>query len=640
MKRNIYLKTLEIDEALEIARKSFKKDEYLQKEIIPSHQALHRVLSKPVYAKHSSPPYHCAAMDGFAVLAESTFMAREGEPLFLEMDTQCQAVNTGNPLKSDFNAVIMIENVVQKEGKNGIYIENPVFPYQHVRRIGEDIVATELLFPQNTLVKPWDIGALLSAGIWDVEVYEQLKVCIIPSGDEILDFMDKPEPKAGEVIESNSQLISALLSEIGCQSTRVKPVKDNQEALENALQQALDDGYHAIIFCAGSSAGSKDYTKSVIAAKGEVLIHGIAAMPGKPSLLGKCKGINGDRLIVGAPGYPVSTLVCIEELVIPLLCEFMQKKAPEKNYYDVELTRNTVSKLGTKEFIRLAVGEVDSRLVATPLSKGAGNITSVCRAQAVAAIPLNVEGVQAGQKISAKLTTHSELLENTIVCVGSHDNVLDLLHDELMKEGYAFTSSHVGSTGGITALKNKACHFAGMHLFDPETKTFNFPFLNSMLPEHNLTVINLVSRYQGLIVAKGNPLKINFIEDLKRVSFINRQKGSGTRILFDHKLEEAGMKPSDIDGYSKEEFTHMAVAANVLTNNVDCGMGIQAAAKALNLDFIPLALERYDIVIPTAYMDDHRIQKALEIIRRPEFSARINSLGGYETDFTGQIMQK
>ncbi len=634
MKRNIYLKTLEIPEALEIARKNFDSHSYLQSETIASHTALHRVLAKPVHAKHSSPPFHCAAMDGFAVLAESTFMARENKPLYLELDKECQAVNTGNPLKNDFNAVVMIEHVVQKEGEDGIYIENPVFPYQNIRRIGEDIVATELLFPQNTFVKAWDIGALLSAGIWDIEVYKKLRVCIIPSGDEILDFMDKPVPKAGEVIESNSQLISALLTEIDCEVTRISPVKDNPESLTKALEDSLSEGYDCVIFCAGSSAGSKDYTKSVIENIGEVLVHGIAAMPGKPSLLAKCK----DKLVVGAPGYPVSTLVCIEELVIPLLCNFMHKEAPAKAKCEVELTRNTVSKLGTEEFVRLAVGKVEDRLVATPLSRGAGNITTVCRSQAFTRVPIQTEGIAAGQKLQAELTSHQNLLDKTLVCVGSHDNVLDLLHDELMKEGYSFTSSHVGSSGGITALKNKACHFAGMHLFDPESNSFNFPFLKSMLPDHKLTVVNLVLRHQGLIVAKSNPLNIQGIEDLKKFRFVNRQKGSGTRILFDHKLKEANINSSEINGYGKEEFTHMAVAANVLTNTVDCGMGIQAAAKALDLDFIPLALERYDLVFPTAYLEEASLQKALEIIRRPSFIKRIQELGGYETDYTGQIM--
>ncbi len=633
MKRNIYLETLEIPQALNKIRENFDFKNYLKKEIAPSHKALHRVLSQAVYAKHSSPPFHCAAMDGYAVLAESTFTAREGRPIFLKEGSECQAVNTGNALAHDFNAVVMIEHIVQKDG--GIYIENPVFPYQHIRRIGEDIVATELLFAHNTHIKPWDISALLSGGIWEVEVYEKLKICIIPSGDEILDFMDKPHPKAGEVIESNSQLLSALLEEIGCECTRLKPVKDNVEELEKALQYGLENNFHAIIFCAGSSAGTKDYTKSVIEAKGEVLVHGIAAMPGKPTLVGKCT----EKLVIGAPGYPVSTLVCIEEIVIPLLCECMHKQVPEKKIREVELTGKIVSKLGTEEFIRLAVGEVDNRLIASPLPRGAGNITSVCRSQAYTQIPLNTEGIAVGQKINAYLTKPSEALNNTLVCVGSHDNILDLLHDELMKEGYAFTSNHVGSSGGISALKNKACHLAGMHLFDSESDTFNFPFLQSMLPDYDLTVINLVLRHQGLIVAKDNPLNIQNIEDLKKVRFINRQKGSGTRILFDHKLKEANISAEDINGYAKEEFTHMAVAANVLTQNADCGMGIKAAAQALDLSFVPLALERYDLVFPTAYIHDHRIQKMLEIIRKPQFIERINTLGGYETKYTGSLMK-
>lgn len=645
-KRNVYLETVPLTEAVRKVREALDREKLVFTESVGSHEAAGRVLSAPVYARYSAPTVHSAAMDGYAVRAEDTFMAREGSPLTLALGTQCMPINTGHPLPEGCDAVIMIEHVLTDEGH--ITIEAPAFPWQHVRRIGEDIVATELLFPRNHVLTPYDVGALLSGGIWDVMVWEQLRVRIIPTGDEVLDFTLKPDPGKGQVVESNSQVLAALARQADCQVERTPPVPDNPEALHAALCDALNSPNHVIIICAGSSAGSKDFTRATLEREGTVLVHGVAAMPGKPSLAALCHDSEGrDKLVIGAPGYPVSSVVCFEELLKPLLAWLSRKAGQRRPRLMVELTRKLPSKLGVEEFVRLSVGKVGEKAVGIPLGRGAGNITTLTRAQAITRIPAAVEGLAEGAMVPAELTVSEDVLENVLVCVGSHDNTLDVLADELMGEANPFrlVSTHVGSMGGITALGNDSCHMAGMHLLDEASGDFNFSFLEKYLPDGDVELINLAIRHQGLIVAKGNPKNITSVADLRKGKrdnaprFINRQRGAGTRILFDWYLRLEGMNISEVNGYEKEETTHMAVAVNVLTGAADCGMGIYAASQALGLDFVPLARERYDLVIPRKFLGDPRIIAVRRLLESAAFKARIEGLGGYETSLTGQVMQ-
>jgi len=642
MKRNIYLETIPIDEALDKVRAALDREALVGVESVPVHEAAGRVTARAVYAELSSPTFHSAAMDGIAVKAEATFGAREDAPLELAQGADYIPVNTGNPLPAGFDAVVMIENVVEK-GEGRVAIEAPAFPWQHVRRIGEDIVATELLIPQNHPLSAYDVGALLSAGIWEVDCHERLKMAIIPTGDEVLDFTARPKPAPGQVVESNSQIFMALARAWGIAATRVPPVPDKPEALAEAVRAALSSDAHIVVIGAGSSAGAKDFSRATMEQFGEVLVHGIKAMPGKPSLLAVANKEHGGKLMVGAPGYPVSAVVCFEELLAPLAAWLTRKFPKRRATVPAELTRRVPSKLGMEEFMRLSIGRVDGKYVATPLARGAGMITTLTRAQGITRIPAHSEGVDAGQIIEAELLVPAPALERILVAVGSHDNTMDLLADALMglDDPIRLASTHVGSMGGLSAVKNGSCHLAGVHLFDPEALDYNFPFVERYLPGQEVTLINLAVRHQGLIVAKGNPKNIVAVQDLARddVRFLNRQRGAGTRILLDHHLKQAGIRPADVLGYDKEEFTHMAVAVNVLTGAADCGLGIMAAARALGLDFAPLARERYDLLIPTRFLDDPRIEAVLGLIRTPEFKARIQGLGGYETTFTGMIME-
>lgn len=644
MGRNIYLTTTPVPDAFEKTRAALNRGDLCPPETVSSHLAAGRVTASAVYARCSSPTFHAAAMDGIAVNAEATFAAREDAPLTLTRGNDFEFVNTGNPMPEGRNAVIMIENVVRKDDDT-VEIDTPCAPWQHVRRIGEDIVATELLIPQGRLLTPYDIGALLSAGIYELPVRKKVEARFIPTGDEVLDFSERPEPAPGQVIESNSQVFVSLAKQWGIRAESVPVVRDDKEALKEAVTDALAEGCQIVVVGAGSSAGSKDFTRAVFDDLGEIMVHGINVMPGKPTLLavsGEASGYPG-RLLVGAPGYPVSAAVCYEELLGPLAAWMERRPAPKRPEATAYLTRKVPSKPGMEEAVRLAMGRVDDRIVATPLGRGAGMITTLTKAQGVTYIPANLEGVEAGEPVTARLLVSPEELERVLVHVGSHDNILDLLADELMglPEPWRLVSAHVGSMGGLNALKAGSALFAGCHLFDPQSGDFNFPFLEKYLPGMDLTVVNLAVRHQGLMVPKGNPKGVEGVGSLTRddLVFINRQRGAGTRILLDHHLKTEGISPRDVTGYDNEEFTHMAVAVNVLTGAADCGMGIMAAAKALDLDFVPLARERYDLVIPTRFMEDPRIRILLGLIQSDAIRERIKALGGYETMLTGKTMK-
>jgi len=642
--RNIYLKTIPPEEAVQRAKEALNRGTLLTTEVIPTHEAFNRVTAAPVIARYSSPTFHSAAMDGIAVRAESTFMAREDSPTELNHDDGFVFVNTGNPLPEGMNAVIMIENVTQKDEVT-VLIDSPAFPWQHIRRIGEDIVATELLMPQNRKLTPSDLGALLSAGIYEIEVAEKIKATFLPTGDEVLNFLDKPAPQAGQVIESNSQVFKAYAESWDIQAQWSSPVPDDEETLRGRVLDCLEAGDHIVVVGAGSSAGSKDYSRRVFESIGSVLVHGIAVMPGKPTLIGITDERSGHpgRLLIGAPGYPVSAIVCHEKILAPLVAWLQGGSPVERMTTPITLARKTPSKAGMREALRLAAGRIGESIVGAPLARGAGMITTMTKAQAVAYIPEDVEGVEAGETINAELLVPKAELDRVLVHVGSHDNTLDLLANELMgmADPMRLVSSHAGSMGGLTALKSGSALFAGAHLFDPVSNDFNFPFIDRYLKGIDVTVINLAIRHQGLIVAKGNPLDIKGMEDLTRedVIFINRQRGAGTRILLDHHLKGAGIAPRDVRGYDNEEFTHMAVAVNVLTGAASCGLGIYAAAKALDLDFVPLAHERYDLLIPSIFMEDERIQTLMTLIRSKSVQEKIARLGGYEVPLTGQIME-
>ncbi len=638
-KRNVYLKMKTLTEARSILENAFPDFGRTETETVPPPEAVGRVLAEPVFARISAPNFHAAAMDGAAVKAERTFGASEARPKELIVGRDAFYLNTGHVMPEGTDAVIMVEhlNVIDAER---VSIEAPVFPWQHVRKMGEDIVATELLFPRNHLVTPPCVGALIGGGIFSAPVRKKPKVMVMPTGSELEDWRAmKPEAlKPGRVLDSNSYVLGKMTEECGGEYVRHEVLVDDPEAITRAVQEAVDGDFDIILTVGGSSAGSEDFTKEVIGSMGEILVHGVTIMPGKPVLIGKVAG----KPVIGMPGYPVSMIVAFEQFVRPLIYRLLGRPTPEREKIRVETTRKIPSKLGVEEFLRVKLGRVGDRVVATPLPRGAGSITTFTEADGIIRVPNHVEGLQEHETVEAELLSSLPAIQNTLVAVGSHDNTLDVLADQLkIEHGHlSLSSSHVGSMGGLMALRRGVCHLAGSHLLDTEDGAYNISYVKRFLKDLPVRIVNLVFRDQGLIVAPNNPRGIQGIEDLagKEVRFINRQSGSGTRILLDYRLGRLGIDPTDIQGYDSEEFTHMTVAAAVVSGVADAGLGIYAAARALNLDFVPVVTEQYDLIIPEDYFESESMQILLETIRTDEFKRRVEALGGYHTERTGEVI--
>ncbi|MFZ5758104.1 MAG: molybdopterin biosynthesis protein [Thermodesulfobacteriota bacterium] len=635
MKRKIYLKMKTLAEARALFLSTFAALTTGEEEI-DSRTADGRVTSRPVAARFSSPAFHGAAMDGLAVRAHDTFGAADDAPVTLDIaGGQALPINTGHPLPPGTDAVIMIEHVLVSADQAQGLIRTPVYPWQNVRKAGEDIVATELLFPTNHCLAPADLGALLTAGCPTVWVRRRPRVTIIPTGSELVELRAGEEVPPGMTVESNSAVLAAMARRAGAEVTVTPLVADEYATIRGQLEQAIASSADLVMINAGSSAGSADYTVQIIEELGEVLVHGVTIMPGKPTIL----GVINNKPVVGNPGYPVSAIISCEQFVMPLLAAIQGREPEAPRRLTARLAKNLPSRAGMEEFRRMITGRIDDHFVTTPLKKGAGAITTLTRANSMLRVPQESEGLSKDATVDLELLRSPGQIEKTILCTGSHDLTLDLIHDFLKKGSPAFPlcSTHVGSLGGIMAIREGMTHIAGSHLLDPASGEYNRPAIMRYLPDQEVALITLVYRQQGFMVRPGNPKKIGTVADLLRddVTFINRQAGSGTRVLLDFELSRAGLTGDGIIGYDNEEYTHMAVAVGVLSGKADAGLGILAAARALKLDFIPVTEERYDLIIPRRFLDLPMIRQLLDVIGRDDFKQAVEAMGGYSTRETG-----
>jgi putative molybdopterin biosynthesis protein len=638
-KQNGYLNLKTLAEARGILSDAFLPVDFNVTEEVSVSAAVGRVLTDAATAVVSSPNFHSAVTDGVAVKAKDTFGAHENRPKRLQIDNQAFYVNTGQVLPADTDSVIMIEHVQVADEKT-IVVETPVKPWQYVRKAGEDIEAAELLFPCNHLITPYCVGALISSGIYQVSVRKRPKVLIVPTGSELVDWRttNPSDLTPGQVLESNSTVLGLMVDGCGGDYCIHESVMDDTEKIQAVIEDAVAGDYQIVLIIGGSSAGSEDFAKPAITALGEVLVHGVTIMPGKSVLLGKVEA----KPVFGIPGYPVSAIIAFEQFVQPLLYAMQGHREPERSALAVMPTRKIPSKQGVEEFVRVKLGRVGDKVVAAPLPRGAKMITSLTEADGIIRIPNHIEGIKERQIVMAELLKPIEDIEDTLVIVGSHDHTLEILADELKIQNARLTlsSSHVGSIGGLMAIRRGTCHLAGSHLLDTRDGTYNLFYIKQILKNIPVKLVHLVMREQGLIIPKDNPKKIQGIEDLagEEIVFVNRQKGSGTRVLLDFHLSRSGLTPDQIQGYNSERYTHMSVAVAVANGTADVGLGIYAAAQALDLDFIPMATEQYDLIIPESCYAMPNIQILLETITTSRFKERVEKLGGYSTECTGTIL--
>jgi putative molybdopterin biosynthesis protein len=465
-------------------------------------------------------------------------------------------VDTGDPMPDGFDAVVMREHVHHVDGR--AELRAAVAPYQHTRSIGEDISATELLLPAGHRLRPVDVAAAAAAGATEVRVHRQPVVAILPTGDEMRPVGSELEP--GELLETNSLMLAGQAREAGCQSL-VLPIEPDDEArIAGAITNAVKR-CDLLIVIAGSSAGRDDYTAALVDRLGELAVHGVAVRPGHPVVLGAIDATP----VLGAPGYPVSASLTFDIFAAPVLADLEGAAASPRPAVRARLARKLASTIGMDDWVRVRLGRVGGVLVASPLPRGAGVLTSLVRADGLLVVPSGVEGHHAGEEVKIELLRSLTQIERTIVAIGSHDMILDLAASQLRADdpNVTLASGNVGSMGGLIALRDGLCHMAGSHLLDPETGAYTLPYVDQMLAGREIAVVRLVHRQQGLLVAPGNPLRLRGVADLGRpgLRYVNRQRGAGTRVLLDYELAREGIDPAAITGYAREEPTHLAVAA-------------------------------------------------------------------------------
>jgi putative molybdopterin biosynthesis protein len=595
---------------------------------LPLHEAVGSVTAEPVWATRSSPSFDASAMDGIAVRAAQTVGASESTPVSLGPG-DFVVLDTGDPLPEGYDAVVMREHVHVDGGR--AELRAAVAPYQHVRSIGEDVSATELLLPEGHRLRPVDVAAAAAAGAVDVLVRRRPVVAVLPTGDEIRPIGTDPAP--GVILDTNSLMLAAQAQAVGCEAWRSEILPDDPEAIGAAVRDAAARA-DLVIVGAGSSAGRDDHTAGVVERLGTLAVHGVAVRPGHPVVLGAVDATP----VIGAPGYPVSAALTFDIFAAPLLAGLQGAAPPEAARARARIARKLASPMGMDDWVRVRLGRVGGELVATPLPRGAGVLTSLVRADGLLVVPAGLEGHHPGEDVDVTLLRGVGEIDRTILAVGSHDLVLDLAASEIRAVDPAVTlaSSNVGSLGGLVALRDGLCHVAGSHLLDPGTGAYTLPYVDRVLGEREVAVVRLVHREQGLIVARGNPLGLRGIEDLPGHRYVNRQRGAGTRVLLDHELRRLGIDPESIPGYTREEHTHLAVAATVAAGRADAGLGVMAAARAFELDFVPVTREPYDLVLAAETLEDPVTASLWSLLADPSFRRAVEALGGYGTEEMGR----
>ncbi len=608
-----YLNGQHLDDVFAILDREFPR--VLSTDIIPFDATPGQITARPIFSKYSVPEIHLAAMDGIAVATRETVGASEQHPVELENAIR---VNTGNIVPPGYDAVIMIEDTWQNGDR--YVIRKSTTPWQHIRPAGEDLAESEMVLPSGHRIRPHEVGALATYGITEMEVLS-VRVGLVPTGSELVPAGTRPSP--GQVVESNTVMAKAMLEQAGARCMRYPFVEDDPDRIREAVRKAVKEN-DIVIVSAGSSAGSRDYTADVIGDLGEVLVHGIAIKPGKPAIIGRID----QKPVFGLPGYPLSALTVIRELILPFLAKY-GLDVPKPAVLRAAITSAIAKEIGSDEFVLCTLGRVGSRWVISPQSKGASVQMSAVRANAYIRLPRNLEGIEDGQQVDAALMVPVHEAEHALLVTGSHDPVLDYLADMLGREGINLLSTHVGSMGGLLALKKDVCHAAPTHLLAPDG-SYNATYLQKYLPGTKIDLVCVAERQQGIVSKEGLTLS-----DLPGRQFINRQKGSGTRILLDYELGSRGIDPSTIPGYEREATTHIAVALAVKSGEADAGMCVYSAARVFGLPFVPVATERYELAIRQEHTGDPRVSTLVKVIRSAEFKGILESLGGYDIKETG-----
>lgn len=607
-----------------------------------------RVLAEDVYARCDVPPFDRATMDGFAVKAEDTFTAEEDNPVKLkvvgcvkagevpdvEVERGCAVeISTGAVIPKGANAVVMVEYTTVRDGY--VYVYKPVAPNENVAHAGSDVMAGELIVRKGKVLSARELGLIASAGVDRVKVFRRPKVAVVSTGDEVVEVGRPLE--MGKIYDVNLYTITYKVRECNCIAIPYGVVRDEYDEIKGVVEKALEE-CDIVITSGSTSAGLGDVIYRVFEELGDVLVHGIAIKPGKPTVIAKA----GNKVLFGLPGYPVSALMIFDAIVAPFLRRLTGLRE-EKNKVRAVVQVKTYSDIGRREFRPVALIKAD-RYIAYPFTSYSGSTSTLAKADGFIEIPENVAFLEDGEEV--EVTLFGDYKPSDLVIIGSHCLGVDLILELANLDAKVI---NVGSTGGLLAVKRGEADIAGTHLLDEESGIYNVPFIKK-LGLRDVVLVKGYEREQGFIVAKGNPKGIEGFEDLFRsdVTFINRNRGSGTRVLIDMNLralaERKGMKFEDlvknIKGYDVEANTHIAIAVAVLMGKADVGVGIRTVAEKYGLDFIPIKPEEYDFVIRKDRLGKKAVKAFIDTLRSEEFKRAVKKLVGIRvTEKTGEIIE-
>jgi len=600
-------------------------------------ESLHRITCHPVMAKMDSPHYYSAAIDGLLVKSGTTFAATQENPVELPITSPDAFVEMGSPVPEGYDAIVPLHEL-ESASPGSVHIRRASNPWRNVRPAGEDVHQNELVISKDHLIQPADIGALAAAGVESVAVYQLPKVAILSLGNNLVPA--GVPPQVGQMIDSNSATLGGLVQEVGGIPRILEIAPERLEAAGEALRQAARQA-ELVIVVAGPSHGTALVAR-IISDMGDRVLHGVALKPCQGITLGVVEG----KPVFGLPFHPVGVFTAFEAFVRPVLEQILGPSVSQEDLPRMSATlavpfKRPVS--GSEEFVRVRLGWVDDRLVAVPEVGGASTLMSLVRASGLFRVPADVEELPTRTNISVRVLSPKRTLHSNILVLGTHDICFDILRN-ILRSSYPELTLHTAATGGmkgLQAVKAGLCHAASIHLFDEETGEYNVPFLTQAPLPEPMVLMNLCSRDLGLIVAPGNPLNIQGLGDLARsdVRFINRQKGSGTRVLLDYHLRQLGVEPDSIDGFPRQVKTHMAVAAAVSSQAVDVGPGISTAARTMRLDFVPCLKERLDLLVPKRFYSRFPMAGLVQVVRSSRFRTKAaEQLSDYDFSQTGQIL--
>jgi len=659
--RKVFRRLLSVEDALKKLQEHYVAEPLGSEELLVD-KSIGRVLSEDLVSTVDVPGFDRATMDGFAVIAEDTFSAQEDRPVKLKIVGKVEAgekpeievrrgeaveIATGAPVPKGADAIVIVEQTDQKGDIVSIF--KAVAPGENVMGAGTDIMAGEVVMRTRQEITSREIGLLAALGKSRVNVYRKPKIAIISTGNELITAGQQLD--YGKIYDINSRTLAGAILESGCEPVPLGICSDDPEEMKTKIQQALLIA-DVILTSGSTSAGAGDALYRILGDFGGpgIVVHGLSVKPGKPLIVAVIEG----KPLFGLPGYPTSALMMFNVIVKPIVSRIAGRTVESATWLEGKVASKILSAKGRREFlpVHIVEDEMGKHLV-YPVLSGSGAITSLALADGFIDIPQNQEFIEEGEIVRVKLFS-PKFQAADLVFIGSHCIGLDILFGCLRRRTLtlSFKIINAGSIGGLQAVKRGEADVAGVHLLDELTGEYNLPFLDQYGMAETAALIRGYKREQGFIVPKGNPKEIRSFEDLlgRDISFINRNLGSGTRLLIDLNLrkvaEAKGLNLSQltnrIRGYRMEARSHSAVALAVLNGKADVGFGIRTAAEIYGLDFIKVADEKYDFLIPKRRLERNPVKQLISELRSIEFRNGLerNAPGLVATEETGRVISR